>query len=104
RVMAEIWWWNPQYSHGYFVPLFALIVVWSRRRRLAPGVFLPSWWGVALLALAVTLRLIGAYYYFVWLDMVSLLPCLAGICVLMGGWPACRWCWPAIAFLGFMVP
>src|SRR5262249_41631977 len=34
----------------------------------------------------------------------SLLPCLAGLCVLLGGWRALRWAWPAIAFLFFMLP
>src|SRR5262249_50297625 len=38
------------------------------------------------------------------LDSLSLLPSLVGLCVLLGGWPALRWTWPAIAFLSFMLP
>src|SRR5262249_51522830 len=32
------WATNPQYSHGYLVPLFALLLLWLRRDRLAPEV------------------------------------------------------------------
>src|SRR5207249_8788428 len=30
--------------------------------------------------------------------------CLAGLCLLLGGWPLLRWAWPSIAFLAFMIP
>ena len=40
-------------------------------------------------------KLIGAF---------SLLPCVAGIVLLVGGWSMIRWSWPAIVFLGFMIP
>src|SRR5262249_16918220 len=37
-------------------------------------------------------------------DGLSLLPCLAGICLLFGGWTLLRWAWPAIVLLLFMMP
>ena len=46
----------------------------------------------------------GAYYYFTWFDAISLLPSVAGLCLLVGGWDTLRWAWPSIAFLIFMVP
>jgi exosortase len=57
-----------------------------------------------VLAAGIGLRLVGAYYYFVWIDAISLLPCLAGLWLLVGGKLAWRWSWPAIAFLAFMIP
>jgi exosortase len=102
--MAQAWSHNPQYSHGYLVPLFALALLWLRRGQLAAVSFQLNWWGVPLVAAGAALDLAGAYCYFDWLEGVSLLPCLAGIAVLLGGWPALRWAWPAIAFLAFMVP
>jgi exosortase len=54
--------------------------------------------------LGLCLRLASVYLYFDWLQAVSLLPCLAGLCVLVGGWTALRWSGIAIAFLVFMVP
>ncbi len=101
--MARKWARDPQYSHGYLVPLFALALLWSRRHQLAAAPR-PSAWGAALLATAAALRAAAAYLYFDWLDGVSLLPCLAGVCLLAGGRQALRWAWPSIAFLVFMVP
>jgi exosortase len=102
--MANTWSVDPQYSHGYLVPVFALSLLWTRRSELATGVWQPSWWGLPLVVLAASLRLIGTYFYFPWLDAVSLLPCLAGLCLTLGGKPALRWSWTAIAFLVFMLP
>jgi exosortase len=102
--MAQRWARDPQYSHGYLVPFFALALLWLRRSQLTSGTVQGSWLGVPLLALGIALRLIGGFYYYIWLDAISLLPCLAGLVLILGGWPAWRWSWPAIAFLTFMIP
>jgi exosortase len=102
--MTERWRHDPQYSHGYFVPLFALFLLWRRRAQLAPALSRPSWWGGPLLAAGLTLRLAGTYLYLPWFDAVALLPCVAGLFVLSGGRHALRWSWPAVAFLVFMLP
>src|SRR5206468_3303453 len=46
----------------------------------------------------------GTYLFFDWLAAMALLPCVAGLVLLAAGWRALRWAWPAILFLGFMVP
>jgi exosortase len=103
RDMVDRWSHDPRYSHGYLVPGFALYLLWSRRR-LAEVPAKSTWWGVVLLAAAAALRLAGARYYVGWFDGVSLLPALAGLALLLGGWPALRWSWPSIGFLIFMIP
>jgi exosortase len=102
--MAQRWGHDPQYSHGFLVPLFAVLLLWLRRDRLARGTLRPSWWGLPLLAAGLALRLVGGFFYYVSFDDISLLPCIAGLCLVLGGWPAWRWSWPAIAFLAFMIP
>jgi exosortase len=57
---------------------------------------------VVLLGLA--LHLAGAYVFFDWLDMISLLPLLVGLCLCYGGRPVLRWAWLSIGFLIFMLP
>ena len=42
--MAERWSHDPQYSHGFLVPVFALVVLWSRRQSLRRGRLRPSAW------------------------------------------------------------
>jgi len=102
--MAQLWVHNPQYSHGFLVPVFALVVLWSRRPARSAGLFRPSWWGLPVLGAAVGLRLFGAYVGLGYLDGPSLLVSLAGLCLLAGGRAALRWSWPALAFLVFMLP
>jgi exosortase len=102
--MAQTWARDPQYSHGYLVPLFALGLLWFRRRQLDVAALRPSWWGGPVLLAGITLRLVGAFYGFVWFDQASLVLCLAGLCLTVGGRSAWRWAWPAVVFLLFMVP
>lgn len=104
RDMVGRWSGDPRYTHGFLVPAFALFVLWDRRRLAAAIRPTPRWEGVALLAVGAGVRLAGAFVYFEWIDALSLLPTLAGVAVLLGGWPALRWSWPAIAFLVFMIP
>jgi exosortase len=98
------WFNDPSYSHGFLIPAFAAFVLWQRRGHLAGQTIEPSAWGLVLLLGAVGLRLAGAYVHFGYFDQFSLLPCLAGLVLLVGGTAALHWSWPAIAFLAFMIP
>lgn len=105
--LAEIgrkWAHDPQYSHGYLVPAFALFLLFQRRSRLAGAKPCLSRWGIVLLVASLVLRFSGAFFYLAWLDAVSLLPLTAGAVLLLGGKPALRWSWFAIMFLVFMIP
>jgi exosortase len=102
--MFTKWRHDAHYTHGFLVPIFAGILLWLRRSQVPALLPRPSWWGVLLLGGAALFRLAGTYFYLSWVEDVSLLPALAGICVLFGGWAALRWAWPAIAFLFFMLP
>jgi exosortase len=50
------------------------------------------------------MRTAAGYYYFEPLDAWSLLPALTGVILLAAGRAAWNWAWPAVAFLGFMLP
>ncbi len=102
--MARRWSTDPQYSHGFLVPVFAAVVLWVRWRQHPDVRLAPSWWGLPWLAGAVGLRLASAAFYLEWLDALSMVPALAGLCVALGGRPALRWAWPAVVFLVFMMP
>ncbi|HIQ20058.1 MAG TPA: exosortase/archaeosortase family protein [Planctomycetes bacterium] len=98
------WCREPDYSYGFFVPPFALYLLWVRRRTEKPLFGRGSLWGLLLLGLAAALRWASAYFYYGLMDPFSLIPCLAGVVLLVGGWSALRWAWPSIAFLVFMIP
>ena len=98
------WEHKPVYSHGYLVPLFALLLLGLRRGKLKEGDRSPSWWGLLPMGLAGILRMAGGALYIEWFDDLSLLPTLAGVCLLIGGQQALKWAAPSILFLFFMLP
>lgn len=102
--LAATWSNNPQYQHGFLVPVFAAFLLYLRRDKLDTDAMRPSLWGLLLVGLALAMRLVGAYRYYVSLDSISLVPCIAGLVLLVGGRAAWRWAWPAVLFLGFMIP
>src|SRR5262245_9475453 len=102
--MAERWSTDPQYSHGFLVPVFAAVVLWFRRDKLRQATWTPNLWGMPLLAGALSLRVTAVSMDIESIDAFSLLPALAGVVLLVGGVGVLAWCWPAIAFLAFMLP
>jgi exosortase len=104
QTMAERWWSDPQYSHGFLVPGFAAVVLWFRRERLHGIVVRSTWWGLPILLVGIGCRLAAAAIGIEPLDAFALLPTLAGLVLLLGGWGVWQWSWPAIAFLAFMLP
>jgi exosortase len=103
-VMAHKWATASEYSHGWLVPVFAVGLLWLRRERIPSGQLQASWWGIPLLLLAVGMKLVAAYYYYEWFDLLSFVPCVGGLCLVLGGRGALAWAWPAILFLFFMIP
>lgn len=102
--MAERWRTDPQYAHGFLVPVFAAIVLWSRRGLLRDARPAPNAWGLAALLAGTALRQFAVVVGYEPLDALALLPTLAGLVLLVGGTAYLRWAWPALAFLGFMLP
>lgn len=101
---VERWTIDPQYSHGFLVPIFAVYLLWMRRRQLAVDNLRPTWWGIGIVLVAAALRMVAHYLYQPWLDTGSLLICLAGIVVTGCGYRSLAWAGPSILFLFFMLP
>jgi exosortase len=62
------------------------------------------WAGVGLVALGVVMRGAATYYPNVTPEMYSFVPAVAGLFLLIGGWPVFKWSAPAVGFLIFMFP
>lgn len=103
-VLARKWESDPQYSHGWLVPLFSLALLWLRRDQLQLDRLKPSAWGIPLLAAALLFRHAASLTFFEWFEQLSLVMCVPAIVLLVGGGAALRWAWPACLFLVFMVP
>jgi len=97
---------DPQYSHGFLVPLFSLYLLRLNWSRIEPALAGPGWplLGGLLLALTLPLRGLAGGLLFHQLDCLSLLLTLAAIALAIGGRKLFKLTGPAIVFLIFMVP
>jgi len=102
--LTKTWWREEDYQHGFFVPVFAVFLLWFRRDMIVPFLGRGSWWGMAFFGLWAFMRLTAVFFAFGSLPELSILPFLAGAAIFVGGWQAFRWVWPSILFLIFMIP
>ncbi len=84
--LASQWWEDPNFSHGFFVPAFALYVVWQERSALSRIPRRPSWTGLAILCLGLCTLIVGVLGAELFLSRASLLLFVAGLIVLFLGW------------------
>ena len=97
-------WNDPQYSHGFLIPLGAIGLLWWQRKQFVPAQMWERWLGVALIGMAVVVRVISAHYTRFSPDNLSMIPCLMGVFLIVGGWRSLRWAGLPILFLLFMFP
>jgi exosortase len=98
------WWNDPNFSHGFFVPVFSAFVVWRERSKLITVRPQPSWWGLLLLAGGLGLLIVGQMGAEIFLSRTSLLIVLTGLIVLFRGWTFFRAILFPWAFLFLMIP
>ncbi len=101
---AQSSWNNPQYSHGWIVPLFSLALLFWWRKPIDTVETSARLAGVGILLGSFALRLLMARYRIVTIDMYTFVPSLVGVFLLAGGWGMFRWSWAPICFLIFMYP
>ncbi len=97
-------WDNPQYQHGWIVPVFTVLLLFWWRKPVGPVTASARAAGVGLLLLSFVMRLWCASFRIVTLDMYTFVPALMGVFLLAGGWSMFRWSWAPIASLIFMYP
>lgn len=103
RLLTQ-WWRDPNFSHGIFVPLFSIFVVWQERSRLAQLRLRPSWTGFVLLGPALFFLVVGQMGAELFLARSSLLLLIGGMVVLFFGWATLRAVIFPWAFLLLMIP
>jgi len=99
-------WLKPDYSHGFLVPFFSAYLLYRRWAEAPRMLRWPEPWGLAFLVVGMAIFAIAdrTNYAKEWVQGFSLILNLCGVVLLMGGWKALAWAWPAIAFLIFMFP
>jgi exosortase len=98
------WWDDPNFSHGFFVPLFSAFVVWQERSRLTQLKPQPSWWGLLFLGFGLCVLIVGQMGAELFLSRLSLLIVVGSLIVLFLGWNFFRALLFPWAFLLLMIP
>ena len=88
------WTGSEDYSHGMFVPLISLFLIWQARHRIAVAGIENSWWGIAVISAGLFLYWIGEFATLYVLQHVSLWMVIVGLVIALIGVHGAR----AIAF------
>ncbi len=98
--------WDKQeeYSHGYMLPLITLYFIWQKKNTLVQSEFTPSWWGVALIILALVVFVVGEVSALFILTQYALIVVILGLALAIMGWPAVKPVIVPILLLAFAIP
>jgi exosortase len=102
--LSRQWWADPNFSHGFFVPLFSAFVIWQERGRLRSMTPEPSNWGLPIILLSLCTLILGVFGAELFLSRTSLILLIAGVVVFFSGWRMLRAVLFPVAFLVLMVP
>lgn len=97
-------WMEPDWTHGWLIPVIGLYVLHINRDRIARVQLRPSLWGVPLMLLASAMFLGTMVVRYGYVAPFSMLIMLVGIVILIGGWRLLLVCWFPIFLLIFAIP
>jgi len=102
--MFDQWLNDEDMSHGLVVPVVILWIVWRERKRWLTLTPRPSWWGLALLAVAASIQLLSVLGAGLFAGSVAFVLSVAGAVLCLGG-PAFLRSWTLpFALALFMLP
>jgi exosortase len=104
RDMVVNWWEDPNYSHGFLVPVFSGYLVWLKRDELRSIRPQPNWGGLLVLLTGIAVLILGVVGAENFLMRSSAIVVLAGLLLFHLGTKALQSIAFALAFLIFMVP
>lgn len=105
QYLVKKWLHDPNWSHGFLIPLFSLYLLYVRRDELLAARRRVSLWGLGILILGILLTVyifagIGTY----WLCQLSMILSLLGLVLYLGGWRLLRVTWVPIVYLALAMP
>ncbi len=102
--LVDQWWSDADVGHGFFVPVVAGYIAWTRRDQLMALEWKPAWWGLALMAwggLQAYIGMLGAEQF---LQRSAFLETLVGLLLVLGGTALIRELAFPLLLLPFMIP
>ncbi len=102
--MALHWSADPNYSHGFLIPLISAYLLWERRDLLRTVEVRPSNWGVVVLLFGLLMLVMGSVGAELFTMRVSMLVVMAGLVIFLGGFNVLRAVALPLGYLIFMIP
>ena len=95
---------DPDYSHGFLIPVLSAYFLWERRHTLAQLPVQPSPVGFLVMLLSIALLFLGQVGAELFLTRISLVVLIAGLVLYHSGWRYLKGMAFPIVFLLFMIP
>src|SRR6516165_11321170 len=102
--LGRQWYEDPDYSHGFLVPLLSAYLIWQRRDKLAAVVRKPSNLGLLVVLFALGLLFLGSLGAELFLTRISIIFMICGLIIYFSGWALLRALAFPLAFLLFAIP
>ncbi|MDH4222839.1 MAG: exosortase/archaeosortase family protein [candidate division Zixibacteria bacterium] len=102
--LVEHWWEDPNYSHGFLVPLISAYLVWKKKDRLKTLESKRSYPGLIIMLLGLGIYIIGTAGAEYFSARFSMIVVLFGLVFFLNGKEWAKELLFPIAFLGFMIP
>jgi exosortase len=104
RLLVWQWYNDPDYGHGFLVPLLSAYLIWARRDKLRQIPRLPSAWGMVVVLFSLGLLFLGSLGAENSLSRLSILCTICGLIVYFAGWALLRAMTFPLGFLLFAIP
>lgn len=105
KLLQNKWLIDPNWSHGFLIPLFSLYLLYSRRADLFRAKRRTCLWGLPLLLLGLVQTLAGSnFLQNHYVSHLGLILLLFGMVLYLGGPGVIRVVWLPILFLAFAMP
>jgi len=95
---------EPEYSHGFLIPVISAYLLWSTRDAIRAAVVEPSPWGIGVMTFAMMLYVTGSIGADLFLQRLSMLVMLTGGVLFVAGLPMLRVVLFPLGLLLLMIP
>jgi len=102
--LVSDWIHDPNYSHGFLIPIITGYLIWLERDKLKKAKISPSWWGLVVVLLAGAIYLLGKTGGEYYSQRFSIIIMLYGFILSFLGTDVLKICFWPIAYLIFMIP
>jgi len=107
RDLTKLWvrWWEPNWSHGFLIPLFSLFLLYVRGREMLSAKRRICLWGLVLVVMSIVIMVFATFPYKVnFFRQLTMITLLLGLVLYLGGPGILRVAWLPIVYLVFAIP